>query len=378
MGLIKKFEKSGKRALAAFLSFFVRIKKITPEELSRISVKKLLVIRQHNQMGDMLLAVPAFRGLRRRFSDASISLISAPINAEVMINNPFVDEVLVYAKKEHSKSLVQLLRFIHDLRSRRFDVVIVLSTVSFSITSMLLGFVSGARIRIGSTSRPFGHDLSSRFYHLELPLPSQHDLQKMHESEHNLYPLAAIGVAEHDLSSLLVSTPEEQRACDGFVSAVCAEGCRFIVIHPGAGKKQNIWPARHFAEVANRLASRFSLEIVAVRGPVDGPAMDEFLRHCGRTAAVVSCPSVGFLGALMKRAVCTICNDTGIMHIAGAVGAGCVALFGPTEPSRWKPAGEHVTAVRARDMNVSSIDPDEVFTLVEKIVSSLSGNELDL
>ncbi|MCK4235571.1 MAG: hypothetical protein KAX38_00535, partial [Candidatus Krumholzibacteria bacterium] len=93
---------------------------------------------------------------------------------------------------------------------------------------------------------------------------------------------------------------------------------------------------------------------------------------------VLSCPSVGFLGSVMKMASLTICNDTGIMHIAGAVGARCIALFGPTDPSRWKPVGENVTALRSNDACIESIGVDEVFSIAETILRDLPGNQFDV
>jgi ADP-heptose:LPS heptosyltransferase len=239
---------------------------------------------------------------------------------------------------------------------------------------MLLGAMCGARVRIGSTSLPFGHDLSARFYSLELPLPDEAALARMHEGEHNLYPLAAIGVDERDLSSILVPTRAEELDCANFVQAVVPEGDRFIVVHPGAGKKQNVWPPHNFAAVVRGLHERFGLRSVAVRGPVDGEVFDDLLRASAPPPAVLSCPSVGFLGALMNRASLTLCNDTGTMHIAGAVGARCIAVFGPTDPARWKPACDCVLAVRAPDGRVTSVTADEVLSrAVSLLTEPISG-----
>jgi len=68
--------------------------------------------------------------------------------------------------------------------------------------------------------------------------------------------------------------------------------------------------------------------------------------------------------------VLTLCNDTGIMHIAGAVGANCVAVFGPTDPARWKPVNETVVAVRGKDGNVESVSVEEVIAAA----AALLGN----
>lgn len=363
----KALERRGKLALARLAALFLDRRRLSAEAFARLPVERLLVIRQHNQMGDMLLAVPAFRGLRRRFPGARISLVAASINADAARRVPYIDEVLTYAKRENRRDPLALPRFIRELRRRKYDAVIVLNTVSFSVTSMLLAALSGARVRIGSTSAPFGHDLSARFYHIELPLPAPFELERMHESAHNLYPLAAIGVREDDVASLLVPTDAEERDAERFAAAAFGAGAPFIVVHPGAGKAANIWPADRFAAAASRLAARSGAGVVAVRGPVDGGAADAFLRALARPPAVVATPSIGFLGALMKRAACTLCNDTGVMHVAGAVGARCVAVFGPTDPRRWKPATARVVAVRSADGRVESVGVEDVLAAAAKL-----------
>lgn len=372
--MLKKLEKRGKMALARLCSLFVRTRAIDPDKIRYGDIARLLVIRQHNQMGDMLLAVPAFRGLRRRFPGARISLLAASINTDVMQNNSYIDEVLTYAKERHNRLPTRLFRFIAQIRRKRFDAVIVLNTVSFSITSMLLAWLSGASIRIGSTSRPFGHDLTRRFYNIELPLPTARELESMHESEHNLYLLSVLGVHERDLRSALVPSEEETRACDRFIEAIIPRDRRFVVIHPGAGKKRNIWPPDRFAAAARLLRDRCGLHAIVVRGPVDGDAVDVVLGAGAAPHAVLSCPTPGFLGALLKRAALVICNDTGVMHIAGAVGARCIAVFGPTDPGRWKPPGDHIVAVRARDGCISSVGVDEVFGAARELLDGSLGH----
>ncbi len=367
----KKFERSGKIALAGALAPLIGTHGSSAPLPDPGTVRNLLIIRQHNQMGDMLLAIPAFRGIRKRFPDARITLLAGSINSGVMQNNPFVDEVITWSKKENRKDPFALLRFIRGLRRQRFDILIVLNTVSFSVTSMLLGAVSGAAWRAGSTSIPFGTDLTSKYYHLELPLPSGEELALMHESEHNLYPLRALGIEENDLSSVLVPFEWEERGCRDFVAAAFGGGS-YAVIHPGAGKVQNIWPPENFAQVSGALLDRFSIPSVAVRGPVDDIFFARFLDACAVPPQVISCPTVGFLGALMRDAAVSVCNDTGVAHIAGAVGARCAEVFGPTDPHRWKPYSDTVVAVRPDDGKVTSVTTGDVLRAVDGLLAGTS------
>jgi ADP-heptose:LPS heptosyltransferase len=71
----------------------------------------------------------------------------------------------------------------------------------------------------------------------------------------------------------------------------------------------------------------------------------------------------------MRDAAISVCNDTGVAHIAGAVGARCVEIFGPTDPDRWKPVSESVVAVRSDDGKVESVTVESVMRAAERLLA---------
>jgi len=126
-------------------------------------VDKILVVRQHNQLGDMLCAVPLLRALREKFPESKITLVASPINYEVVQHNPFVDEVLNFDKVKFLKSPLNFFQFIKKISSN-FDIAIVPSTVSISSTSNFIAYLSKAKIRIGPnqlTAKKTSHHFSS-------------------------------------------------------------------------------------------------------------------------------------------------------------------------------------------------------------------------
>jgi len=131
-----------------------------------------------------------------------------------------------------------------------------------------------------------------------------------------------------------------------------------------------VWPGSRYAETARILGKTFGCGVVATGGPADAATLAAFLEACVERPFVRSSVSLGFLGALVKRSILTLCNDTGIMHIAGAVGARCVAVFGPTDPARWKPVNEAVVAVRGKDGNVDSVSVDEVVAAARALLGA--------
>jgi ADP-heptose:LPS heptosyltransferase len=343
MGLIKTIERSSKRRLMWFLARFLRARPVEAAFFRQGRFDKVLVIRQHNQMGDMILAIPALRALRQAYPAARIGVVSSTLNRGVLVNNPFVDRLFQYDKRR----VFSLFRLIRDIRRERYDVVIVLHTVSFSFTSLVLAVLSRARYRIGSTSREVGDSLTGSYLNLTLPLPDDEELAAMSETEHNLYPLAAIGVHTDDLSPEVVPLDSNERWAQEFGAAHWRAGAARLAVHPGAGKAENIWPPERHAEVVNELARAAPVSLIVVEGPRDAESVAAFLGVCEVGATVVRGRGIGDVAALLRRADLVICNDTGIMHVAAGVGATTLAVFGPTDPHRWAPRSERLHVVRA-------------------------------
>lgn len=365
MSLIKRLERSGKRLFISAVCTTVRTPKIPVEEIRATAPRSVLVVRQHHQMGDMLLATPAFRAIKTSCDNPEVGVVCRKINRAVLLNHPHVDEVFEY----NNRNPLSWLRLLLNIRRRRYDMVIVLHTMSFSFTSAVLGLLSGAKVRVGSTSEPFGSRLSEAFYHCELPLPAPAELERMNESEHNLYPLRAIGIDTPNLEPLLVPDGQSEQWADDFLEEHPGAG-ETVVVHPGAGKAENIWSPESFAEALNQLGKRRKIRLFAVEGPGDAETVAAFRTKSRIPSAVVRSRRIGDIAALFKRADLVLCNDTGIMHVAAAAGATVLAVFGPTDPVRWAPLSPTLHVVRAADGNLQRLT---AATVCEKAVAVLDG-----
>ncbi|HXF59388.1 MAG TPA: glycosyltransferase family 9 protein, partial [Candidatus Saccharimonadales bacterium] len=132
-----------------------------------------------------------------------------------------------------------------------------------------------------------------------------------------------------------------------------------IYIHPGAGKLKNRWPAGRFAAVARDLVGR-GLSVSWLEGPQDLGTVDAVTAALGITLPVVRGESIPMLAARFARAALYIGNDTGPLHLAGAVGCPTVGVYGWTDPAEWSPVGRCVRSVRAPDGKLESIEPRDV------------------
>ncbi len=337
-----------KRSATGALASIWRREPLTPAQLLALRPARILVVRQHNQMGDMVCATPCFRALRETWPAAEIALVTAPVNAGVVRHNPHLDRILLFEQRLWRRPPA-LRRFLGDLRGFAPELAFVLNSVSFSVTSAMLALWSGARWVVGGDSRPFGSAVSARSYSLQLPGSPVLDRPAV---EHSLAPLRAVGITTTDLSTVMVPAPDEEAQAAALVADLLPPGA-FWALHPGAGKRQNLWPADRFAAVALR-AAQAGHPVLVLHGPADGDALAGLRAALpaplptGAAPIVVAPPmSVGAGAAVLARADRFLCNDTGVMHVAGALGVRTVALFGPTDPGLWKPPSPRVVALRA-------------------------------
>ncbi len=328
--------RAAKQRLMRALARRLRREPLTPAQLTALRPERILVVRQHNQMGDLICATPGLRAIAETWPAARVMLVTSPVNAGVAHNNPHLARVLVF-----DKSPRRLPAFARELRAWRAELAIVPSSVSFSLTSALIGLCSGARHVVGADSRPFGWDFSERCFSLVMPASPRPDRSAV---EHSLAPLRAVGIDTRDLSTVVVPGAT-QRADAAAIMAAQGLPDGFWALHPGAGKRQNAWPAERFAALARRAAAA-GRHVLVLHGPADRAALAAFAPPAPGVRVAPPCP-VGVMAALLERADRLLCNDTGVMHVAGALGVPTLALFGPTDPALWKPPAPEVRALRA-------------------------------
>ena len=114
---------------------------------------------------------------------------------------------------------------------------------------------------------------------------------------------------------------------------------RDVVIHPGSGGGYKNWPWERFEALAAGLGKRGRAVTWCL-----GPAEDEFHEPAGGN--VLRTESLVELAHELAGARLFVGNDSGITHLAAAVGCPTLAVFGPTDPRVWAPLGDHVTTLR--------------------------------
>lgn len=281
------------------------------------------------QLGDLLCAVTALRALRKAAPYARITLIGLPwASAFVDRYRMFVDDLLVFpgfpGMPEAPAQLQALPRFYAEARAREFDLAIQLHG-SGGLTNPLT-LALGARRTAG-------------FYLAGEPCPDAAGFALWNASEHEvlryLRLLSRLGIRP-DGSRLEFPLRGDDHAELARTLPGLSPGS-YVCIHPGARLPSRRWPPHRFARVADGLAADGWTVIVtgadseraltaAVIGAMRAPAID----LTGRT-------SLGALAALLAGARLLVCNDTGVSHVAAAVGTPSVVVCSGADPGRWAP-----------------------------------------
>ena len=353
-----------KRKTMRLLEFLFKRKTLNPAVVNRDSIRKILVIRQHDQLGDFLLSTPVLRALRENFPDATISLLIRSYQEPVARNNRNIDEILLFHEIGYNWRPKSLWKFIRQLRSG-FDLVIVLNTVSHSLTSDLLAWFTNAPYILGSGHLRFPGTMRNFFYNLEAPYFED----GKHQSAKNLEIVSYLNISTKNLREEMTLLPEEQEWARRYLKKLKFTFDKPIIgIHPGAGKIKNRWPVKSFAEAADVFGRKYGAQIAVFYGPNEKLLADALMKEMLTPAKIISDLTLREFAAVVSQIDLFLGNDTGTTHVAAAAGTSLVVVFGPTDPKQWKPWGPEFIAIRGADGRCESVSAKDVVKAGESLL----------
>lgn len=356
-------QRKAKVLLFRGLRSFFPVSTMQVQHLGRL--RRVLVVRQHNQLGDMLCATPVFRLIRQAYPEAEITLITSPANYPAVQHNLRLDRVLVFDKIGFAKEPRQYWRFLRTLRGLRPDLAIVLATVSMSVTSDVLAYLSRARYRIGPASLDGVPNTTRFLFNVPVVLDWRSQPQR-HQALRNMDLLLPLGLRSEKLQAELFPTAADQERAQDLLRRM-GPGPK-VGIHPGAGKPANRWPVTHFAHLANTLADRYGAHIVISAGPDDRRVINALLPLLRAPHTLCANRPLGELAAVIDALDLMVTNDTGVMHVAGTTRVPLISLFGPTEPEQWAPS--RPGSYYLQRPSLSAITVEEVLAVAVRLLRS--------
>jgi ADP-heptose:LPS heptosyltransferase len=355
---VAKVIRARQRIAESILGFLLRPwlgrPRMTVDEVLASAPKRILLVRAHDQIGDMIVGTPAFSAVRSLFPDAEITLVCMPRQEPVVRHHPALDRVLTFDRRRTNRSPREAWRFLRELRGLEPDGAFVLNTVSFSTSSALVAALSGARWIVGGDSGDLGWKFVDWIYSIPLPQASG---EFEPAPEHALRQLRRGGFDLPSFPVVVGTSDGDDAEAARFIGDL--GGGPVVAMHPGAGKARNVWPARNFARVVEALEARGN-RVWIVEGPADREAVEGVFAHLGSERPRLSGVDLCVVAAALRASDAVLVNDTSVMHLAGGVGARGVAMFATTPSEVWAPRTEGFIAIQSKTGQMDGITPDEV------------------
>lgn len=311
-----------------------------PADRCSFQPREILVLKLRH-IGDVLLATPVFSALAAAFAGARLSACLNEGTEIVLRDHPLVAQTLVVPRKK-GKLLQDWraeLRLARALRTARFDLVVDLTA---NDRSAILARLSGAREKWGFLRRK-GFLGKNRVY--TKAFPKRHGAHVVRQQSELLRDC---GLEPNDETVIFV-VPEQAR--QSIAARFASPGLSLLHVHPVSRVMEKCWPANYMAEFLDALAARgLQPVITASRDETERAYVRDLISRM-RTPAVdlTGQLSLQELGALSRHAKLFVGVDSAPMHIAAAVGAPVIGIFGPSSETLWGPWCER-KLILARDL----------------------------
>ncbi|GEM_PF-1187097 len=320
-----------------------------------------------DRLGDFLLSTPALQFLESQLgATGRLTVVAGERNASIAKFLFPRAEILVFRKNFLSR-IALFLR----LKTRRYDLVVDFHSYPFSTTSAILALGPGCSRRVGFWDAGKSREASRRVFNLGVPPPGEN----LHEMEKSLLLLKPLGLNPHKSAEIRLSLPNVGKGIRNrvqvFYDRIGVGPKTFVLaLHPTLLKVDNRWSLEHYAHVVRKAAFFPGVKILLVHGLGEEDRLQRFKGLCAKIPNLFALPEndVLFILEAAKRFELFVCNDSGLMHLAALV-TRVLAVFGPSEPSRWAPlkAGNLKPKIlRSKDCQCDSVPPGEVLKEIEK------------
>lgn len=293
-------------------------------------------------IGDVVLATSALVLLRQAYPKAKITMMVRANVAELLQNHPIIDEVLVYDYKGKQRSLGQQLRFLQELRRRRFDLVI---SFDRKLRPALLSWLAGIPVRV--VPEKVFDDVPSKAVGLYTDIiPITYDVvNHLQADTYQEIVRRFCGVNGQASPVIGQLTPAHQEKAAALLARFPAGKKKVALCVKGTYALKN-WPLERFAALVGKLSRVMDAVFYVIGAPGDRDYAAG-LEKCTGVPVANLCGETSLmeLKALFEQTDLLITVDTGATHIAATTGIPMVVLYGCTSPARWAPYNPNAVTI---------------------------------
>jgi 3-deoxy-D-manno-octulosonic-acid transferase/heptosyltransferase-1 len=321
-------------------------KKRNPVSLS--DIRSILIVKL-SAIGDVVHTLPLLEVLRENLPNARIDWLVEEEASEIIKGHAALNRVIVSRRKMWQKNFVgsgrtsttlkEIVHFLRELRSEKYDTVIDIHGLLKS--GLLTGLARGRR-KIGFT---WAREGSTLF--LSEP-PYFEDQYRQHAIERYLKTANILGCDVTSWKGRIPVGDSQGKTVNRLFRASGLNGNRIAAMNPMARWDTKLWEPERFARLADRIQEELGMSVLFTGSKEDRPIIQEICSGMKNGGAVNLAGRIGLkeLASLYTRCDLLITTDTGPMHIAAAMDCPVIALFGPTAPWRTGPYGNGHKVIR--------------------------------
>ena len=307
--------------------------RLQKKEFDRESTRSVLIISL-KRVGDVILSLPAFRAIKESLPKSQVTVFADSYTKDILDRIPYIDAVVPYGK---DSSFLKKAKQVRKLSYNSFDLALDF-TCDYTFEGALWTWLSGAKFRAGYNTWKRGF-----LFHQPITPPKG----AIHAIDEILNVAQSIGLETEDKSLRISASEEATDTVKKFLRDKDAKSDMLLIgIHPGGYYPTQRWLTERFAEVADKLIEKYKGRIVLIGGPKEKRIIQQITTHMTNQPIVFLDEPLGDLLALLQSCHLLICNNSGPLHMATALGTLTVSTMGPTLPERWQPHGEKHIVIR--------------------------------
>ncbi|MCC7439733.1 MAG: glycosyltransferase family 9 protein [Armatimonadetes bacterium] len=373
MQRIGAFLKPVERANRAFLqkaSGWLWQNRPLERQLDPAAVRSVLFLR-HDVLGDMITTMPMFRLLKQMNPNIQIHVVASPSNQVLIRHDPNVDKVILMPN-----GFFPMLNAIRNARKHRYDAVLACIFGKGTNTGMLANFMGGKRAVKATVNR-------DPRYHAYFNVQSRRAAEIRSNWEKMLMLVADTFDVPDSVDAIqpYVIVPDgSERTAEQRIAELGLAGEHILSVNLSA-RQRNIWPVEQFYQLLQQVLRRYpALRLLLIATPDDYPLAQQLhsLLSSNRAAMYPSTKDPMEVIAVIKQSWMVITPDTGIVHMASAVGTPVVGLYvGGQAAAEWRPFGVPYRVITsATNLPVATIPPAEVMQGFEQLVLEMANVEM--
>ena len=315
-------------------------------------MRRILVIRG-GAVGDVIVTLPAFRALRLAFPNAHIEVLGHPQRV-CLARHPAYADAIVDAEKLD----------IYRLFSRGVREARILASY-LSGFDLILSYVPALS--------PVFIDNIQRYCSGKVIAWPPHPSGAVHATDHLLRPVLGFVDTTPSAEPRVYPDTEHRQAANRFWQSTGLPVQGVLAIHAGSGGPHKLWPQEGWQQVLTWAVNN-GVPGILTCGPAEQErGLGPLLKNLSPAWQVLRNVPLPMLAAILEKCTVFAGHDSGVTHLAAAVGTPTLALFGPTDPRVWGPRGHRACVMQPATPGPLGLDNMPVGAVIETLRALLEG-----